>query len=291
MEFHKPRAAKLDYLLMAVGTALMAVSINSIYDPISMVTGGFTGAAIIIKELTAGIIPGGIPLWLTNIVLNIPVFILCLKIKGVRFLKRTLFATMALSFWLWILPVIPLGIDDFVLASLFGGAIGGIGIGLVLMGRATTGGTDLVAALIQHFMKQYSIVKIMQVVDGLIVVLGAYVFGITRAMYAIIAIFVTSWISDYLLEGVNFAKVAFIITEKKDEVAAEILKTTERGITSMDAQGMYSGQHKNLLFCVVSKKEIVDLKEAVACIDPSAFVVVSDAREVLGEGFQECKTP
>lgn len=241
MEFHKPRAAKLDYLLMAVGTALMAVSINSIYDPISMVTGGFTGAAIIIKELTAGFIPGGIPLWLTNIVLNVPVFILCLKIKGVRFLKRTLFATVALSFWLWILPVIPLGIDDFVLASLFGGAIGGIGIGMVLMGRATTGGTDLVAALIQHFMKQYSIVKIMQVVDGLIVILGAYVFGITRAMYAIIAIFVTSWISDYLLEGVNFAKVAFIITEKRDEVAAEILKTTERGITSMDARGMYSG--------------------------------------------------
>ena len=162
MEFHKPRAAKLDYLLMAVGTALMAVSINSIYDTISMVTGGFTGAAIIIKELTAGFIPGGIPLWLTNIVLYVPVFILCLKIKGVRFLKRTLFATVALSFWLWILPVIPLGIDDFVLASLFGGAIGGIGIGMVLMGRATTGGTDLVAALIQHFMKQYSIVKIMQ---------------------------------------------------------------------------------------------------------------------------------
>ena len=198
---------------------------------------------------------------------------------------------MALSFWLWILPVIPLGIDDFVLASLFGGAIGGIGIGMVLMGRATTGGTDLVAALIQHFMKQYSIVKIMQVVDGLIVILGAYVFGITRAMYAIIAIFVTSWISDYLLEGVNFAKVAFIITEKRDEVAAEILKTTERGITSMDARGMYSGNHKNLLFCVVSKKEIVDLKEAVAGADPSAFVVVSDAREVLGEGFQECKIP
>ena len=101
----------------------------------------------------------------------------------------------------------------------------------------------------------------------------------------------TSWISDYLLEGVNFAKVAFIITEKRDEVAAEILKTTERGITSMDARGMYSGNHKNLLFCVVSKKEIVDLKEAVAGADPSAFVVVSDAREVLGEGFQECKIP
>lgn len=291
MEFQKPRAASTDYLLMAVGTALMAVSINTIYDPISMVTGGFTGAAIIIKELTEWLVPGGIPLWLTNILLNIPVFLLCLKIKGVRFLKRTLFATLALSFWLWILPVIPLGIDDLILSSLFGGAIGGVGIGMVLMAKATTGGTDLVAALIQNYMRHYSIVKILQVVDGLIVILGAYVFGITKAMYAIIAIVVTSWISDNMLEGVNFAKVAFIITEKKEEVAAEILKTLDRGITSMDAQGMYSGEHRNLMFCVVGRKEIVTLKEAIARIDQDAFVVVSDAREVLGEGFQECKTP
>lgn len=287
MEFHKSRPAWADYMLMLAGTAVMAVSINSVYDPISLVTGGFTGAAIIIKEVTSGVFPGGIPLWLTNILLNVPVFILGMKIKGVRFLKRTLFATAALSFWLYVLPVFPLGIEDLILSSIFGGAIAGVGIGMVLMARGTTGGTDLVAALIQHYLKQYSIVQVMQFIDGVIVILGAYIFGVSKALYAIVAIAITSIVSDRLIEGVKFAKVAFIITDKKLQVGEAVLEVLGRGLTSLDAQGMYSGTHKNMLFCVVSKKEIVDLKETVSEIDPNAFIVVTDAREVLGEGFLE----
>lgn len=289
MEFHKIRPAYLDYLLMAAGTAVMAIAINSVYDPISLVTGGFTGAAIIIKELTSKLIGGGVPLWLTNIVLNIPVFLLGMRIKGIRFLKRTLFATGALSFWLYVLPAFRLGVDDLFLSAVFGGVISGVGIGMVLMARGTTGGTDLVAALIQHYLKHYSIVQVMQVIDGAIVLLGAYIFGMSRALYAIIAIFITSLVSDRLVEGAKFAKMAFIITEKKEEVSQAVLHVLGRGLTCMDAQGMYSGNHKYMLFCVVSKKEIVDLKEVVYDVDQDAFIVVSDAREVLGEGFLERK--
>lgn len=289
MEFHKIRPAYLDYLLMAAGTAVMAIAINSVYDPISLVTGGFTGAAIIIKELTSKLISGGVPLWLTNIVLNIPVFLLGMRIKGIRFLKRTLFATGALSFWLYVLPAFRLGVDDLFLSAVFGGVISGVGIGMVLMARGTTGGTDLVAALIQHYLKHYSIVQVMQVIDGAIVLLGAYIFGMSRALYAIIAIFITSLVSDRLVEGAKFAKMAFIITEKKEEVSQAVLHVLGRGLTCMDAQGMYSGNHKYMLFCVVSKKEIVDLKEVVYDVDQDAFIVVSDAREVLGEGFLERK--
>lgn len=287
MEFHRKRPKYLDYLMMFAGTALMALAINSIYEPANMVTGGFTGAAIVLKAVTDPFLKGGIPLWLTNIVLNIPVFILGMKIKGGRFLKRTFFATFSLSFWLYIMPVFPLMNEDLILSALFGGGIMGLGIGLVFMARGTTGGTDMVASLIQHYLRHYSIVQIMQVIDAFIVLIGAYIFGISLALYAIIGIVVTSWISDHMVEGINYSKIAFIITSFRDEVAHEIMNELERGLTGLDAKGMYSGEHKDMLFCVVSKKEIILLKERVASVDPGAFVVVSDAKEVLGLGFLE----
>lgn len=287
MEFHRKRPKYLDYLMMFAGTALMALAINSIYEPANMVTGGFTGAAIVLKAVTDPFLKGGIPLWLTNIVLNIPVFILGMKIKGGRFLKRTFFATFSLSFWLYIMPVFPLMNEDLILSALFGGGIMGLGIGLVFMARGTTGGTDMVASLIQHYLRHYSIVQIMQVIDAFIVLIGAYIFGISLALYAIIGIVVTSWISDHMVEGINYSKIAFIITSLRDEVSHEIMNELERGLTGLDAKGMYSGEHKDMLFCVVSKKEIILLKERVASVDPGAFVVVSDAKEVLGLGFLE----
>lgn len=287
MEFHRKRPKYLDYLMMFAGTALMALAINSIYEPANMVTGGFTGAAIVLKAITDPFLKGGIPLWLTNIVLNIPVFILGMKIKGGRFLKRTFFATFSLSFWLYIMPVFPLMNEDLILSALFGGGIMGLGIGLVFMARGTTGGTDMVASLIQHYLRHYSIVQIMQVIDAFIVLIGAYIFGISLALYAIIGIVVTSWISDHMVEGINYSKIAFIITSLRDEVAHEIMNELQRGLTGLDAKGMYSGEHRDMLFCVVSKKEIILLKERVASVDPGAFVVVSDAKEVLGLGFLE----
>jgi len=289
MEFHTNRPFYIDYGLMTVGTALLAFALSSIYDPIGLVTGGFTGIAILIKEITAVYFENGIPLWFTNIVLNIPVFMLVIKIKGIRYFRRTLFATAMLSIWLYLLPVYAPATDDLVLSALFGGVIAGMGIGMIFIAHSTTGGTDLVAALIQHYLKQYSIVQIMQVLDGIIVVAGVWIFGVSPALYAIIAIAVTSYVSDRLLEGAKFAKVAYIITNKKNQVADAILNTLGRGLTGWAAEGLYTGEHRNLLFCVVSKKEIVDLKEIVAEIDNEAFIVVSDVREVLGEGFLERK--
>lgn len=287
MEFHRKRSVYIDYLFMVVGTALMAVAINSIYEPASMVTGGFTGIAILTKEITSNFIKGGIPLGLTNLVLNIPVFIIGFKIKGMHFLKRTLFATIFLSFWLFVLPAFPIMIEDYILSALFGGGIAGLGIGLVLSARGTTGGTDMVAALIQHYLRHYSIMQIMQIVNACVVLIGAFVFGISRALYAIIAIVVTSWISDHMVDGINYSKMAYIITNNKDMVVKIIIDNLERGLTGIDAKGMYSGEHKDLLFCVVDKKEIIQLKELVASADPGAFVIVTDAKEVLGEGFLE----
>lgn len=277
----------LAWIMIIAGTGLMSVGIKCIYDPTGLVTGGFTGISIIVKAMTGKLIEGGVPLWLTNLVLNVPVFLIALRIKGKRFIGRTAVATFLLSGWLYILPEWNFVAGDYTLAAIFGGVLTGIGIGMILLAKATTGGTDMVAALIQHKLKHYSIAQIMQFLDGAIVVMGLYFFGIQPALYAIVSIFIISKISDALMEGFKFSKAAFIISDKNEQVAKVIMQELNRGITGLNAKGMYSGEKKCMLYCVVSKKQIVELKELVLKIDKNAFVIVTDAREVLGEGFQE----
>lgn len=281
------RPVWLDYLLIMLGTTLMALAIKGIYDPITLITGGFSGIAIIIKHLTANWIEGGIPLWMTNLMLNVPLFMITIRIKGWKYIAKTVFATIWLSAALLYIPDIRLMKDDIFLAAVFGGVISGAGIGLVLMANATTGGTDTMAAVIQHYMKHYSIAQIMQVLDAVIVLAGAWLFGLNQALYAIICIVLVSKISDGILEGLKFSKLAYIISDHAEEIAAQIMLEIDRGVTGLDATGMYSGNRKNVLFCVVSKKEIIRLRECVKRIDPAAFVIVSDVREVFGEGFIE----
>lgn len=276
-----------DLILITAGTGLMALAIQCIYDPAGMVVGGFTGVAIVVKQLTLEKIPGGVPLWLTNLLLNIPVFLTALKIKGKRFVGRTAAATVLLSFWLYILPMWNLTQGDYMLSAIYGGAISGIGIGLVLLGKATTGGTDMVAALIQHYLRHYTVVQIMLLLDGAIVLFGVAAFGVQSALYAVVAIFITSKLSDALMEGLKYSKAVFIISEKSHEVAQALMQELNRGVTGIPVNGMYSGEKKQMLYCVVSKKEIVELKDLVIRLDREAFVIVTDAREVLGEGFLE----
>lgn len=283
----KVRQVAGNYVLILVGTAVMALAIQCIYDRVGLVTGGFTGLTIVIRSLTKSVIEGGIPLWFTNIVLNIPVFLYSYIKFGRKFVGRTLFATLMLSVWLYIIPGVDLSGEDYLLAALFGGVFTGVGMGLVLRAGATTGGTDMVAALIQSRMRHYSVVQIMQVMDAAIVIAGLYVFGLRSTLYAVVSIFVMTKVSDAFLEGFKNSKAALIITNHHEEVAQRLMDELDRGVTGMDAKGMYTQNYKCVLYCVVSRKEIVRLKEIVNDVDPEAFVIVSDVREVLGEGFME----
>ena len=280
MNFNRKSAVR-DYVLIVLGSCIMGFAIKNIYDPVGLVTGGVSGLAIIVKNQF------GVALWVTNTVLNIPLFLFSIRLKGWQFIKRTLVATVTLSLSLMVIPEIPFLMDDLFLTALFGGLISGVGAGLVFACQATTGGTDMLAALIQRKLRHYSIAQIMQVLDALVVLVGAGIFGVTYALYALIAIFAVAKVSDGIIEGLKFSKVAFIISEKNEEIAQAIMEKLDRGVTGLDGRGMYSGERKNLLFCVVSKKEIVQLKELVVGHDSQAFVIVSDAREVLGEGFIE----
>lgn len=278
----KKRTAVMDYFLMVLGAFIMGFAIKNIYDPLNLVTGGVSGLAIIIKS------KAGIPLWLTNTLLNVPLFLASYRIKGWRFIKRTLVSTIALSLSLYVIPeIVLMPADDMLLSALFGGLISGVGSGLVFMTQATTGGTDMLAALLQKAMPHYSVPQIMEVLDAAIVLMGAAVFGIRPALYALIAIYAVTRMSDGILEGMKFSKMVYIISDRFREISKAIMEQMDRGVTGLEAEGMYSGNNKMMLCCVVSRKEISQIKEIVREYDPRAFVIVSDVREVLGEGFIE----
>lgn len=277
-----------EYIFIMLGVLLLAFSIRNFLEPNQLVTGGATGLGIIGQNLAEKYFGFTYPLWLSNLVINTPLFIIAAKVLGVRFVKRTIFATVFLSVALYLVEFIPpLNMEqDLLLAAVFGGALSGTGIGIVFSNSSTTGGSDIAATLIHHYKKHISVSKIMFVIDTIVILIGIFVFGINKAMYAIIYVFISSRIVNAILEGLSFSKVAFIISDKSEEIGKELLSVLERGVTSLSGKGMYTGQAKNVVMCVVSTKEIVTLKTLVSEIDKKAFVIVSDVREVLGEGFR-----
>ncbi|MDT3843531.1 MAG: YitT family protein [Bacillota bacterium] len=266
--------------LISLGTMFMAVGMANIYDPYRMVTGGVGGIAIILRAIL------GVPLWVSNAVINIPLFLGGYAVKGWKFLVKTVYATVLLTIVLMFLPQVNLipG-NDLFLAAIFGGLLNGIGCGLVFACKATSGGTDLLAAIIQHFLPHYSITQMLQFVDWCIIIVGIHFFGIELALYAVISIYVMNRVCSMILDGMHFAKTAFIISDRASEIAASIMQELGRGVTGIQAFGMFTGKEGKMLYSVISNREVPLLKDIVWRIDPSAFVIVSDAKEVLGEGF------
>lgn len=289
MELTSKRKPIIDYFIIIVGVTLLAAGLNMFFIPLDLVTGGVTGLAIIIKKLTENIVPGGVEPWITNIVINIPLFLTAVLIKGKNFGGRSLFSTMFLSLALIYTSYLPPATNDMLLGSVFGGVITGAGLGLVFSAYSTTGGTDLAASIIQHYIKHISVAQLMLMLDAIIIVSGYFIFGIEKAMYALVAVFISAKIIDAILEGIHFSKAAFIISDHNDAISKEIMQRLDRGATGLQGSGKFSNKSKEVLLCVVSKKEIVKLKEIVREHDKAAFVIVADVKEVLGEGFIEYK--
>lgn len=277
-----------EYLLIVAGTAVIAVSLQFFLDPDGMVPGGFTGIAIIVKELTKGIVPDGVPLWVTNLILNVPMVPIVLKINGWDLAKRTVVGSLLLSFWLAVIPYVQLMEEpDLFLTSVFGGVSMGIGVGLVFLGKGTTGGTDMCGAILHHFFPYISLPKLMQLLDVVITSVGIMVFGIRIALYSIIVVYLTAKISDRIMEGSTSAKMLYIISDQSALIAEKIIEKLGRGVTGLQGRGMYTNQDKTILICVISPREIARIKDVVLEADSRAFVIVNDSREVLGEGFVE----
>lgn len=275
------------YMTIIVGSFLMALAVNLIYEPLGLVTGGLAGLAIVVKEVTKFVWEGGLPIWIFTVLSNIPLFLISIKVLGMKTMFNVFIGTATYIIALMVIPIYDFKFDDMLMAAVVGGAITGVGLGMVFSASASTGGTDLMATLIHRFKRHISVPHILTFVDGAIILLGALVFGLGNALYAILAVFITAKVSDGYLEGLKFAKMAYIISDEYEKIAKAILTSLDRGVTGVHSTGMYSNKERKMLFCVVSKKEIVRITEIAKNIDPNSFVIVNDVREVMGEGFIE----
>lgn len=279
----------LDYLLITLGCCLLSYAVISFWAPQNLVTGGISGLGIIIMHYTetAGFrFP--IPIWLTNFVLNLPLFAIGYKIMDKTYFVRSVYGYLVMTVAFYVLQFFPPVPTDFMLSSLFGGVVAGVGIALVFRAKATTGGSTLIAAILHRWaFSQFSTAKILFVTDTIIIMAGLVFFGPIATMYAVVAIFVSTKVADAVLEGLSFAKAAFIISKESEVIAQKILTELNRGATELSSRGMFTKQVQPMLLCVISAKELVELKQLVYAIDERAFVIVADVREVLGEGFTE----
>ena len=265
------------YILCGLFFASLAFNIFLI--PNNIAAGGFTGIGQLINSAT------GLPVCTVSLILNVPLFLISMKNLGLRFGVRSLITTAAFSILLDILEF-PALFQDHLLAAVYGGLFSGLGFGLILRGNATTGGTDMLASLIHRLCPRIRVSWGIFLVDGLVILASAFVYDMVSAMYALICVFLCNIVVDLVLEGPNASHSFFIISDKSEEIARHILTELDRGVTGIDATGMYSGQEKKMLLCVVSRLETTRLRKIVFSTDSRAFLISSKASETFGEGFK-----
>ncbi|WBL17681.1 YitT family protein [Sutcliffiella sp. NC1] len=268
-----------EYGYVIIGAAFVALAFNLFLLPNRVASGGVSGISTILNAVL-GWEPG-----IVQLSFNIPLFFAGVVLLGRQFGLKTLVGTVTLPLMvLWTRDIQPATMDP-LLASLFGGIGVGIGLGLVFRGRASTGGTDLAAQII-HKYTGLSLGTCVAIIDGLIVISAAIVFDIELGLYALLSLYVTSKTIDMVQVGIGYSKTIIIISEKEAEVREAILTKLDRGVTKLTAHGGYTLNEKPVLMCVVNQQEFTKLKQVVQSIDASAFVVVMNASEVLGEGFK-----
>lgn len=272
------RPAWFEYLMIAVGTAITATGINGFYAPNQISDGGVAGIGIILLYTLR------VPIWLVLLGVNLPLLWLSHRLWGGRVGARTLFGTIMLSVWTGVLRWHPFT-RDILLATVYGGILSGVGLGLVFRARGTTGGTDVVARFLTHLLP-VSMGQAMLAIDFFIIAGFGVVFSPTLAMYSLIALFISSQAIDLVQEGSGFARAFTIITGEPERLAQAILRELGRGVTRIEGTGVYSGLPRPILLVVVSRSEVTRLKELIYALDPRAFVVVGTVHEVVGEGFR-----
>lgn len=271
--------AAVEYALVLIGSAVVALAFNLFLLPNRVASGGVSGISTILDAVT-----GWEPAYV-QWALNIPLFIAGVVLLGKQFGAKTLVGTIFLPFVVFLSKDMDPATTDPLLGALFGGLGVGLGLGIVFRGKASTGGTDLAAQII-HKYTGISLGGSVAIIDGLIVATAAIVFDIELGLYALIGLYATSKTIDLIQVGLNYSKMAIIITEHEEPIRQAILHEIDRGVTRVSAFGGYTDDERPLLMCVVDQNEFTKLKALVKQIDPSAFVVVMNASEVLGEGFK-----
>lgn len=285
MNINKKRAAQLlkNNLMWVIGCSLYSIGVCSFAVPNSIAQSGFTGIAVIVNHLFS------LPVGIVNLALNIPMLILMWIFLGKQLVARTLWVTVILSAALDIFAsFMPTYTGDTLLASLFCGLLEGAGLGLITITGATSGGTDIVARLIHKKWKFITIGKVVLVADALVIISNMIVFrSIESGLYAIIVIFASTKLIDSMVYGTGNGKMLMIITEKPDEISKAIITSSHRGVSIVPVVGAYTGENKNMLICVARRHEIPGIIRTAKAIDTKTFIIVSEANEILGEGFNQ----
>lgn len=271
------------YAAILIGCFIMAFGYAFFCVPAKIAPGGISGIATVLFYFT------GMPPGIMTLILSIPIFLFSIKILGLKFGIKTVVATFSFSFFIdSITAIFHSFTGDIFIASIFGGVMIGIGLGIVFRSGASTGGTDLIAAMAKKYVPWISLGVWMLMIDSLVVLIAGITFKSLNVMlYSVVTIFVTNKMIDFILEGIDHTKVIYIISKRSEEIAQEILETLNRGVTSIYCRGMYTKKDMNMLMCIVSKTQIVSVKKLVHENDSDAFVLCVDAVEVIGEGFKK----
>lgn len=265
---------------LLAGALLMSLSANVFLVPLKLAEGGVTGVGIILYHLL------GVPMWVTQVVANIPILALGVKVKGLRLLRRSLLGVAAYSFFLAVTAQIPPITDQVVLAIVYGGLTMGVGLGLVLRSGGTTGGTEVLALVLQHRLG-FSVGSMVLAVDAVVLTVAAIAFSPEAAMWAVITLFISSKVVDIVQVGLYAARGVTIITTRPDPIARRIMAEVERGVTVVHGTGAFTGEPRTILYTVAQRSELTQVKQIAYAEDPKAFVVVAEVHEVLGEGFRD----
>lgn len=277
-------------LFILFGAAIFSFGLVHFNMQNHLAEGGFTGLTLIIFQLT-GFNPS-----YSNLLLNIPIFFIGWKYLGKTSFYYTMIGTVGLSLWIWIFSKYQIKMalgNDLILVALFAGVFIGVGLGIIFRYGGTTGGVDIIARFANKYLG-IGMGRAMFIFDACVIGLSLLTYlSYRQAMYTLVAVFIASRVIDVIQEGTYSARGAMIISDKNDEIADKIMNELGRGVTVLNGYGSYTKQKREVLYCVVSKNELLQLKNAIIAVDPHAFVTVSEVNDVLGEGFtlDENKNP
>lgn len=277
----KRRGFFTDILVIFTGCFISSLGVNLFLTHAKLLSGGATGVALIIEYQT------GFQSGFTVFLLNIPLFILSYKKLSKSFTLYSAIGMLSLSSSLIITKPLAALIDvnDILLYCIYGGVLCGFGYGLVFLRSGSTGGTDIITMLIRKKYENFEIGKVGFFINCMVVIVGAMIFGIPKALYTLISIFIQGLVLDIVIKGFSSKKLLLILTEKEDEVIHYIIKDMNRGITSLNAKGEFTHENKRMLYCIVTARQMLELKMKIYAIDPKAFITVIDVSEVRGKGF------
>ncbi len=272
------RERLVSYLQIAAGCLISAAAYPLFMTPNRIAPGGLTGIAMILNYLT------GAPVGVTTLALNVPLFLIGYRTMGRIFAFRSLLATLLFSLLIDLLPLKVVTMDP-LLATLYGGILLGIGLGLILRGGATTGGTDMVARMVHRRFPAVSVGAFLFAIDFLVVATAGLLIGTSEALYALINIFLSAKMIDVVMVGFAGNKACLVISPAWERIKERIMTEMDRGVTELEAKGGYTGESRPTLLCVVSRMEVTSIKRIIREEDENAFVIVVEANEAIGDGF------